>query len=499
MCDSKAGRDYGMGQWRGAFESELGTTRCGVRIINPPDDCTFMKSIALTLLSACTLLLASSALGQNRLDPSQMEEDLFALGDAFDLEHAGLRRFTNVEDFDDAFFSAVALCSEPRTRLEFFRCLSVLVAHVRCGHTRVQLDDGVIAREIGEHGLLPIEVHLLGERAFVLSTIGDGVPLQPGQELLSINGQSIFEIRHEAFRHMSGDGFIETGKQRALERNFAVYYSTLVARLDPERKDFEVRIAGSDEALTVGGISYSTYASRSPRTERRELMELTREAEGVERLFIRGFGDPDGDGPSFPKQLEAHFTDINRRKVSTLILDLRGNGGGNDMYGAMTVFYLSPRPFRYFERIEVSQDYEGEGGIVERDGMWLVTEHPGTQLQQPAAARFHGRAFLLTDGRTFSTAADVATVAHFNGLATLIGEESGGGYDGNTSGTTDRRSLPNSGISYSVPKWMYTTANVGHDQFGQGAPVHFQIRPTVQDILDGRDAEVAHVLELLDM
>ena len=48
---------------------------------------------------------------------------------------------------------------------------------------------------------------------------------------------------------------------------------------------------------------------------------------------------------------------------------------------------------------------------------------------------------MLIDGWTFSTAADVATVAHHKHLATFIGEERGGGYDGNTSGSTHRLGL----------------------------------------------------------
>ncbi len=137
------------------------------------------------------------------------------------------------------------------------------------------------------------------------------------------------------------------------------------------------------------------------------------------------------------------------------------------------------------------------GDVIERDGMRLVTAHPGLQVQQPAKHSFDGEALVLIDGWTFSTAADVATVAHHNSLATFLGEETGGGYDGNTSGMTEQRSMPNSGIAYSVPKWMYTTANLGHSHFGLGVPPDHALRATVEEALAGRDPGVERVLELI--
>ncbi|MFT5050969.1 MAG: C-terminal processing protease CtpA/Prc [Chlamydiales bacterium] len=109
-----------------------------------------------------------------------------------------------------------------------------------------------------------------------------------------------------------------------------------------------------------------------------------------------------------------------------------------------------------------------------------------------------GRVYALQDGWTFSTAADVSTVAHHNGFATLVGEQSGGGYDGNTGGVSERMTLPASGLLVGVPQWMYTTANVGHDLHGRGAVPDAHVRPTVDDVLTGRDAELVAVVALIE-
>jgi C-terminal processing protease CtpA/Prc len=49
----------------------------------------------------------------------------------------------------------------------------------------------------------------------------------------------------------------------------------------------------------------------------------------IARLRVRAF-----DGGSFLSTLDRAFRDIEDRGVTALILDLRGNGGGVDDYGA---------------------------------------------------------------------------------------------------------------------------------------------------------------------
>ena len=62
--------------------------------------------------------------------------------------------------------------------------------------------------------------------------------------------------------------------------------------------------------------------------------------------------------------------------------------------------------------------------------------------------------------------------------------------DGNTSGITPRFSLPHSGITVSCPRWVYTTANVGHAYPGRGVPPDHSPVRTVKDVLAGRDVEL---------
>jgi C-terminal processing protease CtpA/Prc len=79
-------------------------------------------------------------------------------------------------------------------------------------------------------------------------------------------------------------------------------------------------------------------------------------------------------------------------------------------------------------------------------------------VQQPRAPVFTGRLWILIDGGTFSTAAEFCSVARSLKRGTFIGEETGGTYEGNTSGTFAILTLPHTGIRAIVPLVRYRLA-----------------------------------------
>lgn len=168
------------------------------------------------------------------------------------------------------------------------------------------------------------------------------------------------------------------------------------------------------------------------------------------------------------------------------------------------------KPFRYFDRIHLttlqpSFTSFGEetlvnlknGTVADPKGGFLVTPklHSGVGEQQPAALPFPGKTFVLTDGGTFSTAADVAALMRHLTKAIFIGEETGGGFEGNTSGLNALLKLPNSKLSTRIQMYEYFNA-VKVTEKGRGTkPDHFMPR-RITDLLQGVDAQLNRAVEL---
>ena len=79
----------------------------------------------------------------------------------------------------------------------------------------------------------------------------------------------------------------------------------------------------------------------------------------------------------------------------------------------------------------------------------------------------------------------------------FVGQETGGAYQGDNSGYFSILPLPNTNIVLGIPLWSYYTAISGEPVKDRGVIPHHIVVPTVQDMLNGTDREMAYTLELI--
>jgi C-terminal processing protease CtpA/Prc len=116
---------------------------------------------------------------------------------------------------------------------------------------------------------------------------------------------------------------------------------------------------------------------------------------------------------------------------------------------------------------------------------------------EPRSDAFTSKLYVLTGGLTFSGASEFAAIVKGNRQATFIGEETGGGYYGNTSGRYINLTLPNSQISIRIPLLKFVVEVSGDIPFGRGVIPDYEIQPTIGEYLNGVDAEMNYALKLI--
>lgn len=470
-----------------------------------------------TLIAGITLAAALPVTVSHRapdLAPNEARADFDALRNALVETHAGLFRYVPKPELDERFDGHRRQLDRPLSQRAFIAIVSEMLADIRDGHTRLEYDDSTTAALLGRP-LFPLRVAVEGSRLVVTSndTPSDTI-IKPGMEIVEINGQSANAVRSIVAPKVAGDAFIETGRRVRLARSFATSYWLFVDTTS------EFAIAARDAAGTIVRAKLAGVTSRDRQQNRnpvnaliaRQLAALDGATanislqfhgdSSVARLRVRAF-----DGGSFQTELEQ--TIAGAARSHTLLLDLRGNGGGVDLYGALLVSQFVDRPFRYFDRIEVTTirpsfatwkqstfDNLRDGTTRNPAGGFLVTPqlHPGVAEQSPARTPFRGRLVVLIDGGTFSTAADVAAVLRHLGRAVFVGEETAGGYLGNTSGLNAEVRLQHSKLRLKIPMYGYWNA-VRPVGTGGTLPDHVATRTTA-DVLAGRDPQVARALSL---
>jgi hypothetical protein len=484
--------------------------------------------LALSMLFGCAYLRATMgdvAIAQapataTALTPTAAQADFDLMRKALEEAHTGLYRYTTKAEMDRVFAAQRAKLNRSLTKFEFMAVVAETLAHIRCGHTGI-VPDSETQKEAANARLFPLRLQPEGRRLMVLfNDTPDDQTIRPGMEIVEINGRKAGDIINRIWPTLSADGDIETGKLAGLQR-FARYYWLVVDQSseftvkakDATGKTVTAKLTGvtaAERTKNQNPVNAATQAGLSKFNWSSENLGLRFLSDpAIAQIRIRGFG-----GNDYPQWIENTFKTLREKGTKTLILDLRGNGGGSDMYGAMLVSYLTDKPFRYFDHINVKtirpsfkehSDWRAEREkelhermIVNPAGGYLVPPkvHPGVAEQPPGKYPFLGKVFVLIDGGTFSTAADFSAVTHHLKRATFIGEETGGGYYGNNSGMQTIVTLPNSKAQVRLPMYEYWNAVPGYDGKRRGTLPDHTVTTTVANVLRGVDAHVDLVLKL---
>ena len=286
---------------------------------------------------------------------------------------------------------------------------------------------------------------------------------------------------------MPSDGRIETKKQQTLNNGaFPFIYNWIFGN----KESFVVKYRtkeGETKTTTIRAEFVKEvvcdYENRANKTSDLKLDILQG---NTALLTIKTFDDNRLSGKQdFREFLSTSFKEIDSSgKVNRLIIDLRGNAGGADAYGALLYSYLTREPFKYFASIESTTSK-----ISAKENYLLG-------IQQPQKHSFNGEVFFLVNGLSFSTTADFCSVAKSNNRGKFIGEETGGVYYGNTSGETYRIELPNSKINIIVPRFKYINDVKKTKYKDRGVIPDYIIIPTIDDVISQRDVQLNFAIGL---
>jgi hypothetical protein len=448
------------------------------------------------------------------LSPAALKDDFELLRFSLEQAHAGLYRYVPKVEMDRHFEALEKKLSHPLRISEFYAEVLKLAAAIRDGHTRVQAPSNLSEWLRKKPIRPPMAIHFEGGRVRVLKDASGLEPSAVGSDVLAVNGRPIAEVVDALLRYLPGDGYSD-GRRSNLE--YPDVFGGLFALEfgETEKYVFHVRSAdGKERDVEVAGVPIEELEKRMGPLRPRPsgpLLSLRFEGE-VAVLTVRSFGPRtlSGSGLSYPDFLTQAFQTLLEKRTESLIIDVRDNGGGNDEYGQILYAYLAPAPFYYYDRLQMNKEKSeflprtndpGTGRSLtpprlDEKGRWVRTDHPNLGLKQPREPVFSGRVFILENGRSFSATGEFMTAVYANKRGAFIGEESGAGITGNTSGIMIGVKLDNSGIVVSIPMVGYYMAGDHGPRPERGILPDHEVIPTVEDILAGRDPVMEFALEM---
>jgi hypothetical protein len=458
---------------------------------------------------------------ETKFPVSQLKEDFTLLRTALEEAHAGLYFYTPKKEMDGLFNSLFAALDSPKSEIEFYGYLAPLIAEINDGHTGLIFSQDYDTYLRNQPILMPFKLLFIDGKAYLFRNYSAEEDLELGGEVLSINGFPMSEILEKMLAVQSSDGHNMTSKYRRLEstttfgRQFTVHFgittSFHIVFLSPaDRITKEIRVKGlkQDELMQVFSERYPDAARDHPP------IELDYRG-GVAILTIRtfSFGAYRTANIAFPHFLKKTFRELSEKNIPYLIIDLRDNGGGEDLWGKLLFSYLMDKPYLYYNNLEVNRttfsflehtDAPDIEKLLQKRtkenerGTYDVLVHSNLGEQKPLKPTFQGKVFVLINGRSFSGSGETTSLMHFHKKAVFVGEECGAGYYGNTSGLMPTLTLSHTALRVRIPMVRYHMAVSGYDHPYRGIIPDYPFSRTVEDYLADKDTEMEYVLNLIE-
>ncbi len=485
--------------------------------------------VTLLFLFVCSIGFGQETEILKTYSAKQLNEDFDLMVSALKEAHPGLYWYISYADFEKIFQQNRNKIKDGMNSYEFYRLVSNVVAADKEGHSRV-----FSSKDIGDFfhkkaKFLPFGIKTINEKIYLTNDI-DGRNTK-GKIIAKINNQPIDSILNVIFQNTSqySDGYSITGKYKNIDGfSFAGYYVDFVSDFKSDKASVELLnpINNTTESFTVNLVNRDDFVKIAKRTVRKkrknddrlyalEIKEITKTAILTFNSFH--YNRYKKQKLEFTNVVDSLFRVIKKYKCKNLIIDIRNNSGGSEGAEDNLFSYLTDKPYKKYkyvqsngftysflkhtdykdasERLEKMLNEEhslrGDGRILRKDNV-LPTELP---KKKP----FKGDLYVLISGKTYSGGSEFASIAKSNSNAIFIGEETGGGFYGQTSGSYVFLILPNTQIEIRIPLLKFATTFESKDiPFGHGVIPNHKVVQSYEDFIKGIDTEMEFTLKLIE-
>ncbi len=474
------------------------------------------------------LLGAGCAVSKNynpskKFSPEELQEDYRLFRNILEESHPSLYWYAPKDSVDHYFNWGSEKLTDSLTEYKFRNVLSYVVSGIHCGHTSVRPSKPASRYADKVRGLMfPLSVKAWDDTVVITSNLSkkdSGV--MRGSILKSIDGRPVQMILDTFFRHLSADGYNTTHKYQTISN--AGVFRTMYASLYGLKAKMPVQYIDTLGQLRAAMISPGMLSFDSSRqhhlphstshSERKQMALRYMRNLRIDTLGQTAFLEVN----SFTKNnrlrgfFRTSFASMKKEKVRHLVIDMRGNGGGNVTMSNLLTKYLADQPFKISDSLYAITNRSKYGRYVNNyflnrlffifmtrkklDGYYHFRYFENKYFRPKKKNHFSGDTYILTGGNTFSAAALFTKALIDQRNVWVVGEETGGGAYGNTAWLIPDVTLPHTGVRFRLP--LFRLVIDRSTPKGHGVMPEVEVKPTVSDIRNNRDYKMNKVLWLI--
>ena len=481
----------------------------------------FSTLLTVTLLFSCSV--SRNYDPNKKYSKKELQQDYTLLRDILEKKHPSLYWYTPKDSMDYFFDEGYKAIADSMTELQFgWKILAPLTATIHCGHTSFSMSKRwnkfIKDRHIPS---FPLYMKIWNDTMVVTGNLNrkDSV-IKRGTIITAINGLNSGEIVNRMFDYMVEDGYSSNVNYIRLSASFPYFHRNIFGLY----KTYPLGYLDSNGIERNISLPYynpesdSTLKRKKYRPELKEKKLSAREKlENIRSLHldttfslmtINSFSK--GHLKSFFKR---SFRQLRKKKIKNLVIDIRANGGGEiNNYVLLTKFLRSTsfkvadtafavsKSFRPYTSHISSRFFNNIGLLFithkEKDGKYHFGYWERHIFAPKRNNHFNGSVYVLTNGLTFSASSLFCNAIKGQQNITLVGEETGGGWYGNSGIMIPDIILPNTKLRVRLP--FFRLVQYNHIPVkGTGVIPDIYIGPVLKDAVNGIDTKMEKVKKMI--
>jgi hypothetical protein len=452
-----------------------------------------------------------------------LQEDYTLLRNILQKKHPTLYWYTSKDSMNYYFDTGYKSITDSMTELQFgWQILAPLTANIHCGHTSFSMSKG------WEHFIknktipsFPLFLKIWKDTMMVIGNLNHKNRLiQNGSFITSINGMKNADLVNYMFHFLVEDGYSENVNYIRLSVDFPYFHRNIFGLY----KKYQVDYTDSNGIEKKTLIPYYAPEVDTVKKQKKEKKIYERNRTRQERLqdirslqydslfalmTVNSFSK--GHLKNFFRR---SFREMRKNKTKNLVIDIRANGGGDIIKSVFLTKYLRDKSFKVADTAyAISNTLKPytkyiSGGFFNNIGLFFVTHkekdgkyHFGYwerhRFYPKRKNHFDGNIFVLTNGFTFSASSLFCNAVKGQKNVKLVGEETGGGWYGNSGIMIPNITLPNTKLRVRLP--FFKLVQYDHIPVkGTGVIPDVYVGPNWRDILKGRDSKIDKVKEMIE-
>lgn len=466
-----------------------------------------------------------AAYSPNKKYPKEaLQKDFSLLRDILEKKHPGLYWYTQKDSMDYFFDHYYAFIKDSMNEQQFtWQVLAPMVDKIHCGHTTVGTSNAYRKWAVGKRlPSFPLYLKVWSDSMAVLGSLNvkDSI-FKRGTLVTSVNGIRNAEQIEHFFNYLSEDGYANSANYIRLSGNYPYFHRNIYG-LSKQYKVTYLDSAGVESSTTVPlftpvrDTTKKTAIEKQPKPKKQSKVNKLLRYRSLEidsskkyavmtvNTFSRG---------RLRTFFRKSFKALKNENIETLVLDIRNNGGGKVMWSTLLTKYISRKPFKVSDSTYAVARGLGKygqyikGGFLNNIEMFFISRkrkdgyyHVGLlekKLYKPKLNNhYDGSVYVMTSGPTFSASSLFCSAVKGQKGIKLIGEETGGGWHGNSGIMIPDITLPYTKTKVRLP--LFRLVQYKHvPKNGSGVIPDIYVGNNYDAIIKGYDYKMKVVRELI--